>query len=53
MGDTKRTREEKGSGKEEQQIEETIEQELDSDEEPDSLEAFEKEDEELDLDAED
>lgn len=52
MGDTKRTREEKGSGKEEQQLEQTIEEELQSGEEPDKLEAFEDEDEDLDLDTE-
>lgn len=53
MGDTKRTREEKGSGKEEQQLEETIERELESEEAgPDSLEEFENTEEDLELDSE-
>jgi len=53
MGDTKRTREEKGSGKEEQMIEQTIEEELESEEEgPERLEDLEDEDAELDLEPE-
>ena len=53
MGDTKRTREEKGSGKEEQMIEQTIEEELESEEDgPERLEDLEDEDDELDLEPE-
>lgn len=53
MGDTKRTREEKGSGKEEQMIEETIERELESEDEgPERLEDLEDEDADLDLEPE-